>query len=601
MKQVAFILLLARSVAAGVSLSAPPVQLSLGVHHLVDGALLSGQPNGTYFAMGAVSKDTAHPVIVPQHPWEAALHFYTSLLFLPASVSSTGRAQWLLYYACASADSVLFFSPIGLCVATSSDGVAFMKPLLPLHPYTANGTLPPVPTNIVFVTEPNTFGLQVFLDSRPSTPSSARVVLLYESSPVRFLYAATSPDGLVFTPSAAGAGSDATPALPFKGLADTMASAAYDAARDRYIVYGRVDKAEANSSTRECAGANPVFRWLQQTAKECAGAPACNVSDPVGWSTPEVVLAPGAPDAADCLDNYNPAAFVLPDSGTGSLYLMLPSHMRHIPRNDSGAPDDRAGANDGILDVRLAVSRDGGGRGGDGGSTFAFPSRDAFISRGVGARDPASGLYNASGSERDAGFVFATNTGLLDADLALPTPPALPSPSVDVLYWGSQTTHAGGGAYLGRYWPGAFSGVFRARMRREGWVGLATLPYDPVGAGSATTVALLLPAAGAAAGPAAGAAAGAAPPLRLLMHLNADISAAGAVSVAFLDAATLAPIPGFGLADCATLHGNGVRQLIQCSGAGVGGDLSPLLGRPVALHLQLTHAKVYAWQLSHAV
>jgi hypothetical protein len=242
--------------------------------------------------------------------------------------------------------------------------------------------------------------------------------------------------------------------------------------------------------------------------------------------------------------------------------------MRHMASSESGAPDSRAGDNDGWMDVRLAVARNA--------TAFAFPSRDAFLRRGVGARDPGSGLYNASGSEPDAGFVFATNGGLLDADPR--------SPSVDVLYWGSQTTHAGGGAYLARYWPGAFSGVFRARMRREGWAGLATLPADPIGAGGATTVALRLPAG----------------TPRLFLRFNAAVDAAGALSVALLDGASGAPLPGFGHGECAALRGNGVRQLLECAGAGPGGDLAALAARgtSVALELLLTHATVFAWELA---
>jgi len=309
-----------------------------------------------------------------------------------------------------------------------------------------------------------------------------------------------------------------------------------------------------------------------RSTKPCAPGAACSATDAANWTPPIVVraLAPGAPDAPDCLDNYNPAALAVPDAGTGTLFLALPSVMRHMPIAESGAPDTRAGANDGWMDVRLAASRDG--------AAFAFPSHDAFLRRGVGARDPASGLFNASGSDPDAGFVFATNSGLLDA--------APLSPWVSVLYWGSQTTHAGGGAYLARYWPGARTGVFRAQMRREGWAGLATLPADPAGEGAATTVALRLPST--------------AP--RLFLRFNAAVDAAGAFSVAILDAASGAPLPGFGHGECAALRGNSVRQLLVCAGAAPGGDLAPLAARgaPVALDLRLTHATVYAWELAGA-
>ena len=82
----------------------------------------------------------------------------------------------MFYYGCT--DEVIFFNPVGVCVASSADGRVWLKPLLNIHPYTANGTLPPVPTNIVFVTVANTFGLHVFYDAQAP---GGRVVLAYES------------------------------------------------------------------------------------------------------------------------------------------------------------------------------------------------------------------------------------------------------------------------------------------------------------------------------------------------------------------------------------------------------------------------------------
>ena len=553
--------------------TADPVSLTLGTHHLVDNTLLSGLTNGTYFELGEVQKDIDHPLLIPEYPWENALHFYTSLLFLPANVSSTGSAQWLLYYACSN--EILFFNPIGLCVAMSTDSISWSKPLLNIHPYTANGTLPPVPTNIIFITESNTFGLQVFRDSRVGITRNAQIILAYESllNGQRYLKSAISSDGLHFSPQMYSP-SD-SPAIPYSGFADTMVSVFYDKPFDRYLAYGRND-IDINNSTNSCPGANPVFRELRATIKSCESKSSCNVSDSNGWSPTEIILPPGYPDVRDCVDNYNPSAFSINDAGTGSLYFLLPSVMRHIPLNQSGAPDTRAGANDGFMDIRLAISRNG--------YNFTFPSRNAFIRRGIGSRDSNSGLYNASGSDRDAGFVFATNTGFLDLDQAITPAPKTPSPWVYILYWGSQTTHAGGGAYLYRYWPGAFTGIFKAKMRREGWVSLSTLPNDLIGAGSARTIALFLPKPNKGFG--------------LFLKFNAAVDAAGAFSIAILSADTLQPINGFSHEECESFYGNGIRQLLLCKGA-PNGDVSALAvnGTPVVLEFLLTHAKVYSWTI----
>ena len=554
--------------------AAAPVSLNLGVHHLVDASLLSGEMNGTFFELGNIYKDLDHPLIQPEWPWEQAVHFYTSLLFLPQDVSSTGKAQWLLYYACA--DDVLFFNPIGLCVANSSDSIVWTKPLLNIHPYTRNGTLPPVATNIVFITESNTFGLQVFLDSRVDVNENAQVVLAYEAlnAGQRYLKTSISSDGINFNPSMYSP--SASPAIPYSGFADTMASVFYDKPFDRYIAYGRNDVGVDNS-TQSCPGAIAVFRELRVTMKTCDSKSPCNVSDQNGWAPYETILKAGYPDVRDCVDMYNPSAMSISDAGTGSLYILLPSVMRHIPLNQSGAPDSRAGANDGFMDIRLATSRDA--------INLTFSSRDAFINRGIGSLDPHCGLYNATGSDRDAGFVFATNTGLVDADLAIAPPPSTPSPWVSILYWGSQTTHAGGGAYLYRYWPGAFTGIFSAKMRREGWTSLSTFPNDLIGAGSARTKALLLPAPK--------------PGMGLFLSFNAAVHSAGVLSIAILSAVTFEPIIGFSHNDCSSLYGNGIRQLLVCSGAGPGGDLSALAnkGSPVVIDMLLTHTKVFSWSL----
>lgn len=533
-----------------------PVPLSLGIHHLVDGTLLAAT-NNTFFSLGTLSKDIDTPLVVPEYPWEQALHFYTSLVALP-----NGKG-WLLYYGCS--DAALFFFPIGLCVAQSRDGRAWVKPLLNIHPYTANGTQPPTPTNIVFITEANTFTLHVLADAR-----SGAIVLAYESltEGARYVRTAVSQDGLAFSPAAYN--SSSPPSIPFPGFADTAVSVTYDAAASAFVAFGRRDIGVPNSTAR-CAGANPVFRWIQQSSKPCFGSAPCSPTDAANWSTPALVsaLAPGPPDAPDCLDNYNPAVLPpMPDAAAGSLFIALPSVMRHIPLADSGAPDERAGANDGFMDIRLAVSRNGG-------ASFDFPSRDAFLRRGAGARDPASGLYNATGSEPDAGFVFATNGGLLD-----PNPQA---PFIYLLYWGSQTTHAGGGAYLARYAASARTGIYRARLRREGWAGLASLPSLPAGEGSARTVALLLPQGGGG----------------LFLRFNAAVDAAGGLAVALLDEGG-EPLPGFARGDCAPLTGNGVRQLLVCAGAGKGGDLSGLAaqGKPVVLDLGLTHTTLFSWELA---
>lgn len=48
------------------------------------------------------------------------------------------------------------------------------------------------------------------------------------------------------------------------------------------------------------------------------------------------------------------------------------------------------------------------------------------------------------------------------------------------IYWGSQTTHTGAVSVLGRFWPGAYSDMFKARVRGEGYVALSTIASNGV-------------------------------------------------------------------------------------------------------------------------
>ncbi|CAF1509609.1 unnamed protein product, partial [Adineta steineri] len=72
---------------------------------------------------------------------------------------------------------------------------------------------------------------------------------------------------------------------------------------------------------------------------------------------------------------------------------------------------------------------------------------------------------NGTESDRDAEFVLSSSTDLMDPDFIRSDVGTL-SPPMYHIYWGSQTTHGGGGrAYLNQYWSGAFAGIFEAHLR----------------------------------------------------------------------------------------------------------------------------------------
>jgi hypothetical protein len=519
-------------------------------------------------ALGALTKNYTFPIVVPEHAWEADLHFYTSALAVPAGAAGAGSApEFRLYYSCCVPGGAMY-----LCLAVSADGAApWRKPLLGAFPF--NGSA----TNRVFLvnqSSPGSWPGSVFLDARAGVPAAERFKLTYEGAGMeRLLYLATSPDGLSWARRAPEA-----PILDVRLFSDTQTAMVYDAAGGRYLVFGRADAAEPGNTTGGCFGAYPSLRRVMLAVS--------NVSAAGPFSPPVQVLGPGAPDRESCLDVYNPAPIAVP----GALLLLPASYLHFAAAAAVPPPAPGATANDGLLDVRLAASRDG--------AAFALVSRDAFLERGIGCRLPAAagGAFAAPGSDADAGFVFASAGGLVDGEALMgadprqpsaPLPFYLPSPRVSLLYFGAQRTHGGSatGARAG------FQGVLAAGMRREGWAGLRSPPGDPAGAGAFTTLPLVVPSAAAACG---------APGAQLWLLLNAATSVAGGVGVALLDAGTLAPLPGFG-APC-DFTGNAVRWPAAWATAGdpaqpCTSDLAGLAGRSIVARVALRHAQLFAWEL----
>jgi hypothetical protein len=587
-----------------------PWPIDVGVHTLLDGVLLDTL-SGCALVPGVVHKDP-RPRVVREYPWEAILGFYSAVTFIPARLSPSGVAQWHWYYTCAWSD--LFTDPPSFCVAVSLDALTWSKPLLPYYPWTgANGTLPPTNTNIVFRTQSNTFSGSVLVDTRTATPREEAFQLGFEASvegqAIRMPYAARSSDGLHFetwnTAVARG------PLLNLGTFADTnlALAGAFGDTGSYVLMTGRTDDAPGGSREKNgqayCANSSAPHRAPMGTLLECSnssssssrgGGEGCNISSGT-WPMPHQLLALGYPDDDQCLDVYNfPAVSLGPDAAFGGRpsWVALPSSIRHLPQAQSGAPISRASGNDGFMDARLAVSRNA--------SSWTTPTHDAFLPRGVGVRDAGSGLFNGSGSDLDAGFVYVANGGVADPDAALPAPatrPAPPSPWLHILYFGGQTTHAGGGAF----WydlPGAFIGLLGARIRREGWMALSS-PNTDTGAGWATTLPLLLPLNTTAQGQRPSREGGAP---TLVLRLNANVDASGNLTLQLQDAGTMLPLPGYAHKDCLPLRGNGIRQVVVWGGnqsTWLGGSPALPTGTSAAglvMNFSLVHAKVFAWELA---
>lgn len=140
---------------------------------------------------------------------------------------------------------------------------------------------------------------------------------------------------------------------------------------------------------------------------------------------------------------------------------MFPLMFWHYPGN----------ANDGLLEPRVLISRDG--------SNFSYigpNGRDAFVPRGVGKHRPNhTGIFEG---EFDAAST-AVARGIFEVDDKLV-----------LLGYGSQYTHGG---YVGFQRPGGavLTGLQRLELRKDGFGSLSTV--DSTTAVSARTVAVKLP------------------------------------------------------------------------------------------------------------
>lgn len=556
---------------------------------------LSLQPNQTHLfldlegiastenvtvSLGALQKSYgATPAVVPEYPWETSLHFYTSALAVPAGMAGANSpAEFRLYYSCFTPDG-----PMYLCLAVSSSGIgAWSKPLSAAFPF--NGSA----TNRVFLvnaSSPGSWPGSVFLDTRQGVPAGERFKLTYEGSGgVRQVYLASSPDGLTWARR-----DPEVPIIPTRLFSDTQTAMVWDAQGGRYLLFGRADAALPGNTTVGCPGAYPSLRRVMLAVS--------NTSAEGPFSVPLQVLGPGAPDSLSCLDLYNPAPIAVQGA-----WLLLPSSYLHFGSSQAIPPTPYPNGtdNDGLLDVRLAASRNG--------VNFSFVSRDAFLERGIGYRQPGgmgavSGSFSAGDSDSDAGFVFATAGGLLDPELLVggdgsgrgsssfpPTPPFpfyTPTSRVGLLYFGAQRTHGGSAGS-----PGPFQGVLVAALRREGWAALRSPANDPAGVGSFTTAPLTVP------NPAT--LCGSGPGAQLWLLLNAATSVAGAIGVELLDGATLAPLPNFSLP--LPFTGNSVRwpaawATTDSPQEPVLRDIGGLAGTSIAVRVTLTHAQLFAWEV----
>ena len=177
-----------------------------------------------------------------------------------------------------------------------------------------------------------------------------------------------------------------------------------------------------------------------------------------------------------CVDFYNPAALEYANAS-----WIFPAATLHLGnQKDPAWPNAYTTCrtmNDGFLDVQMAFSTDG--------TNFTRLGTSPVVPRGLGQRNPLSGIYDSNGAEWDAGVVFMATGGFHAAGDAN---------HISLYYFGTQLTHGYMAYHVGQEYPDVTRGFGRVRWRKEGFVSLSTsFETGATGRGSFQTRSLRLP------------------------------------------------------------------------------------------------------------
>jgi hypothetical protein len=407
--------------------------------------------------------------------------------------------------------------PIGaapglLCYAESDDGRAWRKPNLGLYEWngsTANNILMPA------VVESN-----VFVD--PAAPAAERYKFIANVS-TRQGMQPPQGDGMYVYTSADGLRWRLQPTRVFPFLPDTVNHALYDTRLKKYVVYVRI------WDPLRKVGRIEVEDILRPWPYDRSASPPSVLGSTRPHFPGKHVPAAFGYDEGDPQpsDHYNPAAVQYP--WAEDVYLMFPSAYRHFPPPPRGKL-----ANEGLLDIQMAVSRDG--------VTFTRPARWPYVENGLDGSPDSRQMYMLPGMIRVGQEIFQ-------------------------YYSGYPFTH-GGYQGLDESWLRGLGSIFRVAQRPDGFVSVEA----EMAGGSFTTPVLEFEG------------------RRLALNLNA--SSMGEVRVQLADGEGKA-IPGFEFDQCDPLYGNHLERVVSWQGKS---DLDALASRPVRIGFRLSAAKLYAFQ-----
>ena len=450
-----------------------PLAVAAEKQLFIDGRFIASSRN-VELRMNPPTKLSA--VLRPERPWEDK-----SIGFCASVLEHDGVFK-LFYRADSRADGA------SVCLATSGDGLHWERPRIGL--YDVGGSRD---NNIVFRDTDNNEAYRgvgetiVFLDPHGSPAQRFKMIASkgWPDPATAGLYCHTSPDGVHWTP-----GPRVLDLCP-----DTANQAAWDRQRGKYVAYIRI------WNPLRQVGRVEVDDILQPWPYAPLGDKAYFIwgRDRVAVTSTEFPVAFGY-DAEDPVpsDHYHLAAVEYPYAQDA--YFAFPSPYMHFP----DPPVGKYG-NDGLLDIQMAVSRDG--------VEFRRTERAPYIPLGLDGEPDALSNYMAVGMLRVGDYLYqyygahAVSHGLPEAQQKLP-----------------------------------IGGLCAVRQRLDGFVSA-----DAAWAGGELVT----------------------PPLvftgkRLVLNLNA--SAMGACQVGLQDPAGK-DLAGFATADCDVLRGNAVAKTVTWKGS----------------------------------
>ena len=485
--------------------------MDIGTHKqlLIDGRFFQ-HSEGIELCMNPPVQDSA-PVLIADQPWEEkGIGAYST-----AFRESDGRFR--LWYDALIDVGTPQESARRLCYAESEDGIQWEKPSLGLVPFrgsTANNIVAPL------LERQSMQGATVYRDER--APADERYKLWSKFRPTDSQIAEGTQSGLWAMHSSDGIHwqTYSNQPNPPNQSCDTQNMFFWDETFKCYVGYTRVR--ETQSSDEAAVAGKVAYRSIGRITSP----------DFRTWSSTQIVLEADEEDLAipvpskfddqrPSIDYYTSCAMKY--ESAQDVYLMFPSVYYHW--GEKGFPA--------TMDTQLLTSRDGI-------HWCRQGNRRSFLRHGM-----------------DGGI----RSGMLFAN-----PWLIPVGNELWLYYaGMAHNHAAAPDDVGRS-----SSLFRARMRRDGFVS-ADAGY---GGGQFIT-----------------------PVLQFggnRLKLNLDGSAGGWLQVEIQDADGQ-PVPGFRLTEADPVVGNAIGKPTTWKGKS---DLSELIGKPVRLRFVLRAMKLYAFQFT---